>query len=257
MLYDWQVSEPTLTQANAPGGGLYASYAWSPPCDLLRGRGTHYTYTGPYRLDTYAACFVADDLTDGPAANRLKSLPLCLVFPLLKCTTPALILTSASGYETATGSGGDVFAVSAYGELSLNLTARDDSDATTKLSATAWVITVVGATSNTASISVMDVTCENRTGFGCSAIAFSLAFAGQPADAGLNRSLCATVTNDQVRPESLFCHSALYSISVFAVITVQIVNLRTLIPYQFCRLNVLPLCVLLLRSASPCSYLHL
>lgn len=194
-----QVSDPELTQAVAPTGGIYASYVWAPPCDLLRGRGTHYTYTGPNRLETYAACFVADDLTRGPAVTRLKSLPLCVVFPLLKCTSPVIAITQAYGYETRavdrSDGSGSFFVVSAYGVLRLSFSVNDDSDATSMLHP---VVSITSAAGASASVPILNMSCNSIVGGKCSAIDFSVSIAGQVANAGKNQTICATVTNDQV-----------------------------------------------------------
>ncbi len=215
-----QISAPELTQAPAPaGGGIYASYAWAPPCDALRGRGALYDYAGPARLGTYGVCFVADDLTRGPALGRPKSLPLCLALPLLKCSTPALTLARAAGYEgdagggggggegvgggggDGAGGGGYYFALSAYGVLRLSFEAADDADATAALAPAVWIAAGVGGVGG-ASVAVANATClaaGGGGGGGCSALAFAVSLAGRPADAGRNRTVCATVTNDQAR----------------------------------------------------------
>lgn len=195
---------------------MYASYAWEPPCDQMRGRGSYYAYTGPNRLETYAACFVADDLTRGPAATRLKSLPICLVFPLLKCTTPTLEISRADGYESGSidgGGGESFFVVSAYGALHLSFSADDNTDATFALRPAAWMVAGAGSLAGLANPAVMveNITCNGTSLRKCSAVLFAVNINGQVANAGKNQTLCATVTNDQVTCQrSCSCPCACY-----------------------------------------------
>ena len=118
-----------------------------------------------------------------------------------RCSTPALALTSAAGHEGG-DAGGRRVALSAYGVLRLSFEAVDDSDATAALAPAACIAGGGGGGGGGgASVPVANTTClaaGGGGGGGCSAVAFEVALAGRPADAGRNRTVCASVTNDQV-----------------------------------------------------------
>ena len=72
-----------------------ATFSWTPLCEAPSA-DLMYSYRGPHRLETFAACFTAvDQGGDTEKEGKLVSPPKCVHIPVVRCTKPTVRLASA------------------------------------------------------------------------------------------------------------------------------------------------------------------